>query len=273
MAKWRENRTFDELKEYQIRTVSLMSQNDVDEKGVEELLDYLPEKVDPYLLSELDDESLEETTVTGIKLRQHFSKAEWHEVAVFQMLQDEKVIKSGIGILRNKSHYWLFEPCIEKMFELNQNELDELYSYLYDFLESEYAAALYQHTCSLRKSLKTWNPNERSSESFEKGIDIYRSCIGIVERGFPNFLAMKRILDGENPDNEILQRKSASSVRRELTDTTKELNSAYFDLVVNRFDVSLRNGISHGDVLYDPTNEEVRIPTENTTYTQENSMK
>ena len=185
------------------------------------------------------------------------------------MRLDEKAIKSGVTIFKHSNHYWLFEPCIEKVFELNQNELDKLYSYLYDFLESKYAAAFHQHTYPLRKSLKAWNPNGRGSESFNNGMDIYRSCMGICERGFPNLLAMKRILDGETPDNDVLQRKSTSSVRRELTDATKELNSAYFDLIVNRFDVNLRNGVSHGDVLYDPTSEEVRIPTENTIYTQE----
>ena len=138
-----------------------------------------------------------------------------------------------------------------------------------DFNESDYTFVLQQQRHSLLKNLRVWNPNQTDSGSFDNGIDIYKKCTGVFERGFPNFLALKRILDGETPDNKVLQRKSASSVRRELTNSEDGSNSLYFDLIVDKFDVRLRNGISHGDVLYDPSHSEIRIPTENVSYSHD----
>lgn len=97
------------------------------------------------------------------------------------------------------------------------------------------------------------------------GREMYRDGADLLERGFPNLLAMKRILDGEAPSNSVLQGKRAAAVRRELTDSD-DLNSAYFDLIVGEFDRSIRNAIAHGDLLTDTAREEVRIPTSGRTY-------
>jgi hypothetical protein len=266
--RWR-GHSLDEISKYQTERGSLIFQENVDRERVNELVQHFPEKPNPFLFSELADEwSIEQKTAYAIKLKQRFQEMEWPEIAAIVMLQNEDVIQNGISIIKSHNDYWLFEPCIEEIFELEQQELNDAYEYLANFSESDHAFTLRQQTHSLHENLQVWDPDQLNSDSFDNGLDIYQNCMGIFERGFPNFLALKRILDGETPENEILQRKSASSVRRELSNSS-ELNSAYFDLMVEKFDVRLRNGISHGDVLYAPSDAEIRIPTENVSYSHE----
>jgi len=79
---------------------------------------------------------------------------------------------------------------------------------------------------------------------------------------------MKRILDGETPNMDSLQNLRASKVRRELLDTEANENSAYFDLIVDAYNNNdIRNALAHGDLVHDPTKQEVRISSRNTTYT------
>lgn len=266
--RWR-GHSFDEISKYHAERSSLIFQENVDRERVNELVQHFPEKLDPFLLPELADEwSIEQKTAYVIKVKQRFQRMETPEIVAIVMLQNEEVIREGISIIKSHNDYWLFEPCIEKIFELDQQELNTAYEYLTDFNESDCSFTLRQQTHPLVENLQVWDSDQLNSDSFDNGLDIYQNCMSIFERGFPNFLALKRILDGETPENEILQRKSASSVRRELSNSS-ELNSAYFDLMVEKFDVRLRNGISHGDVLYAPTDAEIRIPTENVSYSHE----
>jgi len=78
---------------------------------------------------------------------------------------------------------------------------------------------------------------------------------------------MKRILDGETPNMDSLQNLRASKVRRELLDTEANENGAYFDLIVDAYNNDIRNALAHGDLVHDPTKQEVRISSRNTTYT------
>lgn len=115
--------------------------------------------------------------------------------------------------------------------------------------------------------LRGWDTEAETAESISKGLDIYRKGLGVFERGFPLLLGLKRILDGENPEVDELQKMRASSVRAELTDTDNHPNSAYFDLVVNQYNRMLRNALAHGDIIHDPSGSQVRIPNEDTAYT------
>lgn len=267
--RWRDE-SLDKISEHHIKRSQLVFQENVDHEEVKEILESMPENPNPFLYSELAESwSIEQRTAYAIATVQRFQGMAWSEIAVIQMLQDEDVINQGISIIKQHGDYWLFEPCIEKIFELSQRELDDAYRYIQDFIESDFGLTLTQYTHPLHKNLRDWDSDQMNSESFDTGLNIYQNCKNIFERGFPNFLALKRILDGKTPENETLQRKSASSVRRELTNSEDGSNSLYFDLIVNKFDIRLRNGISHGDVLYDPSNSEIRIPTENVSYSHD----
>lgn len=267
--RWRDE-SFDKISEHHIKRSQLVFQENIDREKVKKILEAMPENPNPFLSSELAvGWSIEQRTAYAIATERRFQGLEWQEIAVIQMLQDEDVINQGISIIKQHGDYWLFEPCIEKIFEMSQHELDDAYRYIHDFIESDFALTLTQYSHPLHKNLRDWDPNQMNSESFDTGLNIYQSCTQIFERGFPNFLALKRILDGKTPENETLQRKSASSVRRELTNSEDGSNSIYFDLIVGKFDVRLRNGISHGDVLYDPSDSEIRIPTENVSYSHD----
>lgn len=261
---WRDQ-TLEEISDYQLERSSLVLQESIDQN---EVAKYLDEHLGSYELFGFSDNwSPEKKTAYAIAEKRHFQELEWGQIAATELIKYEEIVRSGAKILKDNNCYWLFEPCIEKIFEMNQEQLNTLHSYLVDFMESEYGIALHQHSYPLRRNTKAWYSECENHESFNHGIALYQDCASIFERSFPNLLAMKRVLDGETPENRVLQRKSASSVRRELTDTTDVSNSIYFDLVVKRFDGKLRNGISHGDVVYDPSNEEIRIPTEDTVYT------
>lgn len=105
------------------------------------------------------------------------------------------------------------------------------------------------------------------TENISEGIEALKDVFGIYELGFPLLLGMKRILDGETPNMDSLQNLRASKVRRELLDTEANENSAYFDLIVDAYNNDIRNALAHGDLVHDPTKQEVRISSRNTTYT------
>lgn len=175
-------------------------------------------------------------------------------------------IDTGAEILEMYNDYWRFEPCIESILEMDSDQSEMISSYLDSFSSSDYSLALEHKRQSCYHLLSEWDPMSTNSENIQLAIDMYEDMLTIFERGFPNLLAMKRILDGEQPNNDDLQNIRASSVRRELLDTETHQNSVYFDLIVEKFDSKLRNGISHGDLVNDPVEKSIRIPTQNTQY-------
>lgn len=178
----------------------------------------------------------------------------------------ERMIESGIRILQEDDVYYLYEPCVECIFELDDEELERLYAYLREFESSEYANALSQYRNEVFQRVSDIGEIESETQSIAEMLELYSDIASLYEIAFPNLLALKRILDGEDPENEVLQRKDASSVRRELQNSEKELNSAYFDLIVKQYDRRLRNGLAHGDIVTDTVEEKVRVPSEGTEY-------
>lgn len=178
----------------------------------------------------------------------------------------ERMIESGTQILQVDDVYYLYEPCVECIFELDDEELERLFTYLREFETSEYAKALGQYRNEVFRRTSDICEMDSESQSISEMLDLYSDIASLYEIAFPNLLALKRILDGEDPGIEVLQGKSASSVRRELQNSDEELNSAYFDLIVKQYDRKLRNGLAHGDIMTDTVDEEVRVPSEETTY-------
>jgi hypothetical protein len=183
-----------------------------------------------------------------------------------------EIVTKGSRLLREEQTYWRFEPCIECIFEMEPEQIERAYQYLCAFEESDYdvAAEQVRHQFADRQTSLPDTTDPRFPTAL---LDTIEVAFPIVERGFPNLLALKRILDEEDPTVEVLQRKSLSSVVRELSDTESELNSAYFDLIVSTYPSTLRNAMAHGDVLHDHENQEIRIPSTGTMYTPENLEK
>ncbi|WP_152420021.1 hypothetical protein [Haloferax prahovense] len=201
--------------------------------------------------------------ITFRTMRQPHKKVEQYLIK-----NHKKTIQSGLSLIKGYDEYWRFEPCILKLREMDHDSLTYLLEYLESFFETDYFHTLNQHKTVVLDKREYWNQDETSSQNTILGKEIFNEASSLFESGFPNLLAMKRILDGECPKNDDLQNLRASSVRRELTDRD-DANSAYFDLIVEGYDNQLRNAMAHGSFLNDPSNKEIRIPTRNLTYSYE----
>lgn len=184
-----------------------------------------------------------------------------------EFLLTEETIKTGAESIREHDDYFRFEPCVELIFELDREEVKKMYEYIIEFEKSDYSTTSEQYRHEIKRHNKNTFSIEDDGELIAELLKFYKNICGLFEITFPNLLALKRIVDGETPSNNVLQKKSFSSVRRELIDTDNEPNSVYFDLIVNQYDSNLRNGLSHGDVINDTVNSEVRIPSNEICYT------
>ena len=192
-------------------------------------------------------------------------RAQWL-IAMMEVTANGVQACYGLQLIRDVNEFVRFKPTIESIFGLDDSQLEKIRTYLEKFQESSYDYAIEAEKETLIKEFQQWDETDLSTENINRGREIYESCMKIFERGFPNLLALKRVMDGETPEVEVLQRKSASSVRRELTEDDPTSNSVYFDLIVERFDTELRNGIAHNDLVGDPIESEVRIPSKNASY-------
>ena len=186
------------------------------------------------------------------------------------IISAESEAQTGLDLIKTLDEFLRLKPTVEAIFSQDDQQLEKSYNYVNEFSETDYESTLIQNKRDLMNLYQEWEKEDLSTESINQGIEIYQKCSDVFERGFPNLLALKRILDGQEPSVDVLQRKSASSVRRELTEGEPGSNSAYFDLIVNAFDNSLRNGIAHNDLITDPGKSEVRIPSKGFSYSYEN---
>lgn len=173
---------------------------------------------------------------------------------------------AGLQIIKDLGEFWRFKPTIEAIFDLESQQLEAADSYMKSFQGSDHENVLNRNKENLVDKYKRWDEEDLSTESINLGRSIYEECAKIFERGFPNLLALKRVLDGGEPDLEELQRIRASKVRRELTNVEGEEYSVYFDLIVDRYESDIRNGIAHNDIITDPGESVVRIPLTNSEY-------
>ena len=221
-------------------------------KNIQQLLNQEPANMSP-----------EERMATNVVLARSSDKENLKDSLYFIM---EDVINSGAKIFRGNDEYFRFEPCIELIFELDYKQLSKIAEYLHEFEQSDYSTVSEQYRHELADHHRNTRSMDDSGEVTAELLEMYKSIAGLYETTFPNLLALKRILDDEEASNEVLQSKSLSSVCRELLNTKEELNSAYFDLIVNKYDTNLRNGLSHGDIINDTVNEEVRIASRDVSY-------
>ena len=176
-----------------------------------------------------------------------------------------EVITKGTQIIKSEGTYWRYEPCIERIFEMAFKQIRRANRYIEAFEESDYDVVAEQVRQQFRNQQSSLA--ETSGPDFISGLlDTIETAFPIIERGFPHLLALKRILDGDDPSVEVLQHKKLTSVIRELTDIEQHLNSVYFDLIVSAYPSKLRNATAHGDLLHDAANKEIRIPSKNIVY-------
>ena len=172
----------------------------------------------------------------------------------------------GLQLIKDLGEFWRFKPTIEVIFELAEEEQEEALDYVRSFDSTDHDHSLRNNKEELVEKYKKWDPSIVTTDNINLGRELYETCFKIYERGFPNLLALRRILDGEEPDLDVLQRKRASTIRRKLTEGGPESNSVFFDLIVDAYDGDLRNGIAHNDIITDPAQSEVRIPTRGVSY-------
>lgn len=180
---------------------------------------------------------------------------------------------AGLQIIKDLDEFWRFKPTVEALLDLDDQQLQAVSSVMQSLKNSDHSDIINRNKARMIERYQQWDEADLSTENINLGREIYEECVKISERGFPLLLAMKRALDGEEPDLEDLQRIRASRVRDELTDEEEEPNSVYFDLIVGRFDSALRNGISHNDIITDPGESVVRIPNEGIEYGYEEFNK
>jgi len=176
-------------------------------------------------------------------------------------------ISVGKRHARQNNQYWRFEPTIEKTLSLNTDQSTRAANLYGELKQSDRYTTLAQLSNKFLQHVSRRGKTTTQTENISEGIEALKDVFGIYELGFPLLLGMKRILDGETPNMDSLQNLRASKVRRELLDTEANENSAYFDLIVDAYNNDIRNALAHGDLVHDPTKQEVRISSRNTTYT------
>lgn len=214
---------------------------------------------------ELTDMSPEEQTAFYILMARAGSYDEDYLIKLEFMLL-ERMIQLGADAIREYDDYFRFEPCIELIFELSYNELEDMSNYVTELKQSRYETTSRQYTHEFQNHYYDAISKNQGREKIVELLEIYRNIVGLFETTFPNLLALKRIKDGEEPSVEVLQNKKFTSVCRELVNTDEEPNSVYFDLIVNKYERKLRNGLSHGDIINDTVEKEVRISSSNKSY-------
>lgn len=105
------------------------------------------------------------------------------------------------------------------------------------------------------------------SEDIQTALDLYLRCCFVCDMSFPSILRVKRCLEGGNYVNKDLHSMPHKNVRDELK--RGKLGSR-FGKIVHKFDTRLRNGIAHGDVVINPYENKLTIPSENLDYNLSN---
>lgn len=181
-------------------------------------------------------------------------------------------IAQGHNIIDGHGMYWRFKPCVERILEMDNDEISESYQFLMNYQSTDYFAASEQqrHAFFDRRQQLDGVSQE---ECVTTVLDTFELSFAIFERGFPLLIALKRITDGESPEVGDLQRMRLNAIIRELSDTENHQNSAYFDLIAKRYPRRLRNGMAHGDLLHDAGKGEVRIPSKDVVYSYDKLTK
>lgn len=171
---------------------------------------------------------------------------------------------TGCQILDLMDKYHIFEPCIKRMLRMDGLEMEGRSEFHYDYMKSNYEKIISQSYNKINITEEIGL--ERNADSIKRGIEDYSYAMGIIERGFPLLLGVKRIIDDKvSPDLDTLQNLKLSSISRELTNRSSK-SYAYFDQIVNAVDIDLRNGIAHGDIMIDPSDSTVKIPNNSIEY-------
>lgn len=186
-----------------------------------------------------------------------------------KLILNENTAAHGLQLIKDVEEFWRFKPTIELIFELGEEDLEKAEEYARVYENSSYHNAVRPHRNSLVQNFKRWDHSDLSTNNIKRGKRMYDSCFKIFERGFANLLALKRILDDENPKLSTLQKKSAAAVRRELTENDPESNSVYFDLIVQSFDSGIRNAVAHNDIVINPPDSTIYVPTKDDRYSYE----
>lgn len=237
----------------------------VDVDAVEDLLEDRAKNLQILLNQKITNLSPEELmAVQLLGFREESYDIEY--LTSLQYYLTEEVINLGAESIQEYDDYFRFKPCIEKIFELKFEKLEKIAVYMREFEQSDYETTSEQYRHKVQYHHNNTSSTNDNGELIAEVLEMYKDIAGLFETTFPNLLALKRILDDETPSNAVLQNKSFSSVCRELLSTEKEPNSVYFDLIVNKYDSNLRNGLSHGDIINDTVNEEVRMPSKSVCY-------
>lgn len=264
-----ENNDSDNILEQAARTLGRLAHESID-------VDDLLTEVEDYTISEEDigenplvldeDATFKEKSIHFLKIIELFSLAEDIDEILFTVIpfcieRREELI----SYLQEVDEYEQFEPCIETIETLSGEEIDSLWEYIRTYRTDQAGLTVNQHHVYLIGELLNEEMIVEVDDaiSAQLGMDVYRKCMDICDTGLHQVLALKYIEEGKNPNHEKLKSKSFKSIRKGLED------SEPYEQIKDTIDVSLRRGISHGDMLIEPYEKKVTNIGEDKSYTFE----
>ena len=172
---------------------------------------------------------------------------------------------TGCYTLKLADRYYIFEPCIKRMFDMTEKETKQCVKIHDQYFDSNHETMLNQ---SYDQANVAENINiDKDLDQINRALDDYIHAMNVVERGFPLLLAVKRVFEnGKMPELDELQNMRLSKIQTELTDDSTQAYP-YFDLIAEAVDTDLRNAVAHGDVFTDPKKSKVHIENKNIDYT------
>ena len=155
-----------------------------------------------------------------------------------------------------------FERSLNTMNELSIGQLELLVEATIDYQRSREFLAVAQTHLSLDMELREGFDieNIQDMEDAERGIQFYKRCMDVCDRGFPMLLNLKYASEDKDPGESDFLSMHFGAVRNSL----EEHDS--FKPIVNGIDEDLRNAISHGDIWTDPVENTIETNNPNRSY-------
>jgi hypothetical protein len=250
-----------------IQELSIEYPSKVDISAVDQLLkEYIQ-----HSEGEWNNESIHERSIARSLyiIRKNINHIEDVDDVLFKLLVfDLSILSRGVGIIRDLGDLWRIEPYFQAISGFSGEKATAGFEHFVNFEKTDYCPAAQQHRHRFTQyHRQLGQKNRHGLTDIPDLVRMIELSLPIFETQFPNLLAMKLILDGKSPDIDTIYRKSLVSIYRELTNTSDNPNSAYFNLIADVYGESLRNELAHGDLLYDASKECVRVPTTGREYT------
>lgn len=256
----------DDSKELRIRMAKDWLRISKNDRDLAEVLDY----IDEYELNEeilnisltKDKASELESLALNIKMYEEGFLVNDKLSHLGAILQIRPILDD---VFRDLSYYNStnrFEVSLNTLNELSVRQLELLVEATVDYQRSREFLAVAQTHLSLDMELREGFDigNIEDMEDAERGIEFYKKCMDVCDRGFPMLLNLKYASEDEDPGESDFLSMPFGAVRNNL----EEHDS--FKPIVDGIDEDLRNAISHGDIWTDPVENTIETNNPNKSY-------